>query len=232
MSVVVEFSMPGESFPFGRATRGGEDMQVQLERLIPLKQERIPFLWAIGEDFDQFERHLRESDAVKHVEAVFRRANSVLYYVEWYTDRESFLNGVCEAGGAILAAHGNAEWSFTIRFRDHQALTEFHQFYQSGEYPVAIERVYSPEESSRLTYGFGLTPEQRDVLMRAVKQGYFSVPRETDLGEIAEQVGISRQAASERVRRAAEKVLRQSLVGLTADALGPPTDGTEGEQQG
>ena len=50
----------------------------------------------------------------------------------------------------------------------------------------------------------------------AVEEGYFSVPRGTTLEEIAEEAGITRQAASERVRRGAETVLRKSLIGLLA----------------
>lgn len=217
MSVIVEFTLPAESFPFGRSTSGDADVRVQLERLVPLKEARIPFIWATGENFDQFETHLRESEIVKHVEALTHVGDSVLYYVEWYTDKETFLNGISDRNGAIMEAHGGSAWSFTIRFRDHADLTAFHQFYQSHDFPVHIDRVYAPDETSRTEYGLGLTPEQRDTLILAVKNGYFSVPRETNLEEIAEEVGITKQAASERVRRGAETVLRKSLIGLVAE---------------
>lgn len=36
------------------------------------------------------------------------------------------------------------------------------------------------------------------------------------LDEIAEELGITRQATSERVRRGAETVLRKALIGLVA----------------
>lgn len=126
--------------------------------------------------------------------------------------------------GAILEAHGNGEWSFTLRFRDHADLTRFHQFYQAHDFPIHIDRVYAPDESSRTEYGFGLTPEQRETLTLAVEKGYFSVPRETKLDEIAEELGITRQAASERVRRGVETVLRKSLVGLVAENFKPGTE--------
>lgn len=217
MSVVVEFTLPAESFPFGRSTNGDPNVRVQLERLVPLNQSRIPFLWATGDDFEQFEQHLRESEIVKHLEAVTRLGNSVLYQTVWYTDKETFLNGLSDQNGAILEAHGNTEWSFTVRFPDHAALTGFHQFYQAHDYPVHIDRVYAPNESSRTEYGFGLTPEQRHTLILAVEKGYFSVPRDTNLDEIAEEVGITKQAASERVRRGTETVLRKALIGLIAE---------------
>ncbi|MDS0298273.1 helix-turn-helix domain-containing protein [Halogeometricum sp. S1BR25-6] len=221
MSVVLEFTLPSDSFPFGRSTSGDPSVRVQLERLVPLKESRIPFLWATGKAFDQFEQHLRDSAVVEHLEAVTRLGESVLYYVEWDTDKETFLNGLSEHDGAIMDAHGDSEWSFTVRFRSHADLTRFHQFYQAHNYPVHIDRVYAPDEASRTEYGFGLTPEQREALTMAVQEGYFSVPRETKLDEIADQLGISRQATSERVRRGAETVLRKSLIGLVAENFEP-----------
>lgn len=224
MTVMIEFTLPADAFPFGRSTSGDPDVQVQLERIVPLRQSRIPFLWATGPDFEQFEEHLRNSEIIKYVEAVTRMGDSVLYYTDWYEEKESFLNGVVDANGAIMEGHGDGTWSFTVRFRDHADLTRFHQFYQAHDYPVHIERVYDTDETSRVEYGFGLTPEQRHTLTLAVEHGYFSVPRETTLGEIAEEAGITKQAASERVRRGAEAVLRKSLIGLVAESFEPSVD--------
>lgn len=222
MAVIIEFTIPAGAFPFGRSTSGDPDVRVQLERLVPLGQDRIPFLWATGDDHSQFEGHLRDSEVVEHVEALTRVGDSVLYYVKWYTNKETFLNGLTDADGTIMEAHGDSAWSFTVRFKDHADLTRFHQFYQEKDFPVHIDRVYSPDEASRTEYGFGLTPEQRETLTLAVEQGYFAVPRETKLDEIADELGITRQAASERVRRATETVLRKSLIGLVAENFESP----------
>lgn len=229
MTVILEFSLPADAFPFGRSTNGDPDVRVQLERLIPLKQARIPFVWATGDEFDQFEQHLRDSQIVKHVEALTRVGDSVLYYVEWYEAKEAFLNGLADVNGTIMEAHGNESWSFTVRFRDHTGLTRFHQFYQDNNFPVHVDRVYSPDESSLTEYGFGLTPDQREAVTMAVEQGYFAIPRETTLEEIAEELGITSQAASERVRRGTETVLRKSLIGLVAEDHQMGGDAAESE---
>jgi predicted DNA binding protein len=221
MAVIVEFALDSESFPFGQSTSGGSDIRVQLERVIPLQKGRIPFVWATGDDFDQFEQTLRNSDIVANIEALTRVGNRVLYYTEWETEKETFLNGLAETGGTIMEAHGDSEWSFTVRFRNHDDLTRFHQFYQDEEFPVRIDRVSAFDDASRSEYGFGLTRAQRETLIMAVKNGYFSIPRDTTLGEIADELSISSQAASERVRRGAETVLRKALVGLVAADLEP-----------
>lgn len=218
MAIIVEFTLDSEAFPFGRSTSGDPHVRVQLERVIPLKESRIPFIWAAGEsgNLDEFERHLRTSEIVKDVEALTRVGDNVLYYTEWYTDRETFLNGLSEAGGTIMEAHGDSTWRFTVRFRNHAQLTQFHQFYQDEEFPVYIDRVTSLDDEPGTGVGFGLTPAQRDTLIMAVKNGYFAIPRETTLDDIAEEVGISSQAASERIRRGTETVLRKALIGLVA----------------
>ncbi|WP_435179727.1 helix-turn-helix domain-containing protein [Halorussus sp. AFM4] len=226
MAIIVEFTLDSESFPFGRATSGDPDVRAQLERVIPLREGRIPFIWAASaeREFDEFERHLRNSDIVKDVEALTRIGDSVLYYTEWYTDRETFLNGLGEAGGTIMEAHGDSTWSFTVRFRDHTQLTRFHQFYQDEGFPVYIERVTTLDDEPGTEYGFGLTPAQRDTLIMAVEEGYFDIPRRTSLEELAEEVGISSQAVSERIRRGTETVLRKALVGLVAADFESPDD--------
>jgi hypothetical protein len=167
---------------------------------------------------------------VKEIEALTRIDDSVLYYVAWYENKETFLNGLSDAGGAIMEAHGDKRWSFTARFQDHAGLTRFHQFYQAHDFPVRLDRVYAPDDDSEIELGFGLTPEQRETLLLAVEGGYFSVPRGTTLDEIAEAANITRQAASERVRRGAETVLRKSLVGLVAEDFEAPAGASADEQ--
>lgn len=229
MSVIIEFTLPSDSFPFGRSMSGDPDVRVQLERVVPLRQARIPFVWATGESFDRFEDHLTDSPIVKSVDVLTRVGDSVLYAIEWYESEEAFLNGVSDRSGVILEAHGNETFSFTIRFADHADLTRFHHFYQEEEYPVHIDRVYSLDDEPHNEYGLGLTPEQRDALTLAVEKGYFAVPRETTLDEMAEELGITGQAASERVRRGTETVLRKSMIGLVGADFGPPDGESAGE---
>jgi len=227
MVVTVEFTIPTDAFTFGRSVSGDPNVTVTLEAVVPLGDGRIPFVWATNEnsgEFNQFEQHLRNSDVVKQAAALTRVGDSVLYRVDWKTGEETFLNGLSEADGAIVEGHANEVCSFTIRFKNHADLTRFHQFYQSHEYPVHIDRVYTLDEEPGRDFGFDLTPAQRETLVQAVENGYFGVPRETKLDEIADELDISRQAASERVRRGTEQVLRKALLGLSASDLAATDD--------
>jgi hypothetical protein len=139
-------------------------------------KDRIRFLWATGREFDQFEDHLRDSDIVEDVEVLTRVGDSVPYYTDCYTSKETFRNGVSATNGTNMDAHGDGEWSFTVQFRDHAESTRFHQYHQENDVPVHIDRVYAPDGESRTEDGFGLTPEQRVALLMAVEKGSFSFP--------------------------------------------------------
>ena len=219
MTIVVEFTIPSSAFPFGRSVSGGSGVNVWLERLVPLAEGHVPFLWARDGDLDGFEAHLRESPLVKSVESLTRIERSVLYAVEWHESEQTFLNGLSDAGGAIMEGHGYDPWSFTVRFADHADLTRFHQFYQDEEFPVTIEQISASSEAPGQHYGWALTPSQREAVLLALERGYYSVPRETKLEEIADELDITRQAASELVRRGTENVLRKAMAGFSTENL-------------
>ena len=52
--------------------------------------------------------------------------------------------------------------------------------------------------------------EQLELLWLAVESGYFRVPREASITQVADRAGLSDVEASRRLRRAIENVLRNS----------------------
>jgi predicted DNA binding protein len=65
---------------------------------------------------------------------------------------------------------------------------------------------YEPDESS-FTRLF--TARQEEVLEAAVELGYYRVPRDAELADIADAVGISRATASEHLRKVEERVFSE-----------------------
>jgi predicted DNA binding protein len=57
-----------------------------------------------------------------------------------------------------------------------------------------------------------LTDVERETLQTAVQNGYFESPRETTLGELADEFDVSKPAVSDNLRRGQQKIL-QSVVG-------------------
>lgn len=58
-----------------------------------------------------------------------------------------------------------------------------------------------------------LTDRQRECLTVALRRGYFEVPRDCTLAEVADALGVDTSTASETIRRGQARVLKQFLVG-------------------
>jgi predicted DNA binding protein len=78
---------------------------------------------------------------------------------------------------------------------------------------VTLERVYplGPEGETSTTGRWDVTPAQEEALRAALSMGYFSVPRETTASEVADELGISKSAFLERLRRGQAGLMAQVL---------------------
>ena len=219
MGVIAELTIPADGFDLGRITTAAESVYIELERVVPVSGEAMPFFWASGTNFATFERNVRDQDIVESLNAIARTDEKVLYHVEW-SDTVHSLTGILQGSNAtILEAHGNDPWLFRLRFHDHRGLRDFHNRCMEDGIEFRVERIYTLEEEQDAAHTFNLTTEQQTALVSAVERGYFEVPRGVTLTEIAEDLGISQQAASERVRRGANTVLRAVLLSRSADDL-------------
>ncbi|NLV03480.1 helix-turn-helix domain-containing protein [Haloferax volcanii] len=219
MAVIVELTIDSESFDLGRVTAVSNGVHLELERVVPTGGEVMPFFWAHGTDFEAFERVVRDDRLVDDLAAVARIEDRVLYKVNWGESTSSLTRVLTDSEATILEARGNDPWLFRLRFNDHAALTEFHNRCQDEAIEFHVERIYTLAEGEPGVYNFDITDEQQEALVAAVSEGYFEVPRRTTLNEVADRLGISPQAASERVRRGADTVLRKVLLSQSAADL-------------
>jgi predicted DNA binding protein len=76
---------------------------------------------------------------------------------------------------------------------------------------VTLERVYplGPEGETSTTGRWDVTPAQETAIRTALAMGYFSVPRETTASQVATELGISKSAFLERLRRGQAGLLTQ-----------------------
>jgi predicted DNA binding protein len=219
MSVIAEFDISATEFLLGRVLTAEPAMHLELERIVPVSRQVMPYLWASGGDFEVFETEVRASPYVEELLALDRVGERVLYRVEWAEEVESLMYGIAETDATILEAYGNDGWFFRIRFVDHGGLTDFHNYCTDHDISFELRRVYTMADVGRDGLVFDLTDQQREALVLAVREGYYEVPRGTTLDELATEMGISEQAASERIRRAADRVLSAVLLDASAGDL-------------
>ncbi|MFC6767629.1 helix-turn-helix domain-containing protein [Natrinema soli] len=213
MSVIAEFTLSTEEFVFGSALATIEEMVLELEAIVPTGNRVVPYFWATGEDFESFERHVLSDPDIESITQLDRIDKTALYRAEWSHDVDGLLDGLAGTEAVVLEASTMKEgWHFRVRFLNHDLLGQFYNFCTEQDISIHVERVYTLTEASRAGQIFELTSKQRKAIVLAVQYGYFKVPRETTLSEIADELDISQQAASKRVRRGADKVLRNALL--------------------
>lgn len=218
MSVILEFTIDDEEFTFGRILARPPEMHLEIERVVPTGEMVMPFVWAKGGDHEVFEEQVRADPAVAELLALDRIGDRVLYRIEWADRPTDLLEGIAETDGVVLEAKGDRRWAFRLRFLDHDGLSAFHNFVLEQGIPIHIERTYTLSEGlDEPGHQFGLTQAQREALVLAIERGYFDVPSETTLDELAEELDITRQALSERVRRGNGAVLREVLLPSDSD---------------
>jgi predicted DNA binding protein len=211
MSVIAEFTIEAEEFLLGQLVAAHPSLTVELERVVPAARRVMPYVWGYGDELDEFETNLANDPSVKTFEVLDRLDGSALYKIEWEEPTEELVSGIAETDATILQAQGKDEWTFRIRFEDHQGLSEFNTFCQQHGIGYRLTRVYAvPDPTTDRPYG--LTNAQAETLTRAVERGYFEVPRQVSFAELAAELGISEQAVSERVRRGANAVLSHVLL--------------------
>ncbi|EMA27354.1 helix-turn-helix domain-containing protein [Halobiforma nitratireducens] len=102
----------------------------------------------------------------------------------------------------------------SVVVRDRGLITDIVAAIREAGGSVRLERITDHE----MTDGTGsveavdITNKQREAIELAVEMGYYDQPRRTDLGELADRLGVSRSAVSQRLNAAESKLLR-SLIG-------------------
>lgn len=188
------------------------DVRIEMENTVTMQADQEwPHVWIRGYSREDIETALRADPTVVSFEYIAAREDAFLYGINVTEDRPSMVDLVQEENGVILTALGfDRQWELRIRFDDNAHLSRFHNRLKESGITYDIKRIYEFDGDNEDTEL--LTSPQREALKAAVEHGYFAIPRQISLGELANEVGISHQALSERLRRAYEQ-LAQSEVG-------------------
>lgn len=226
MVVIVEFAVPSRAFKFGTMLSLGPDTEVNVEQLVPVGDNVMPFSWVSG-DIEGFEEGLEEAEIPYAVVVEDDGRDRRLYRLEWDAGDDELIQAILGSDGAVLSALGTRdEWSFQVRFEGRERLSEFHRRCEDSEVPLSVVRIYNPIDISGKLRS-GMTATQMETLLDAFEAGYFKVPRETTLVELSEKYGISDQAVSERLRRGIGELVES---GLVASRVGEGDEDDEGDE--
>lgn len=211
MSVIAEFSLFSPRLNLYEATTAAPDVTLEVESVDSNADGDPSTVVLVSDgDLDAFDEALREDPTVTDVTLLDEFPDNSLYRYRYSEQTDLRLYPVwLELGAAQLHIEcQDGTWDLRIRFPDRDALAEFQRICEREDVDFDLHRIYGESGESEPD---PLTDAQREALRVALDVGYLDVPRTATLSAVADELGVSEQSASERLRRATRN--------LAADAL-------------
>ncbi|SFS81162.1 helix-turn-helix domain-containing protein [Halostagnicola kamekurae] len=208
MTTVVELDVPAEHLGFAQTFDRVPTFEFLISGLIG---GGPPLVYVTGPDWEQIESAL-ESDPSADIVASVDDASDGRWVVrlEFNQGIQTFQRIVSEHDGAILEASGaDGRWSLKLLFHERADVSECHAAFDEEDFGVRVTRV-SPMDDSPDSQT-PLTKTQYETIVKAHELGYFDVPRQVTLEELASELDISHQALSERLRRSHSALVSAEL---------------------
>lgn len=202
MSCIAEFTITSQALPLMDAIKRSPGTRLDVEQFVATDPEQpVLFLWASGGDFEAFESGLRRDETVENPQLMESLPERRLYRVQISGDADAVVypNDV-EVGSCRLDMAFTGDGLHTrMRFPDRDALVRYRSLCREMGVEMKVRSIYRGDTEQATEYG--LSEKQREVLTLAAEMGYFEVPRAVSLSDLAAELDISPQSASERLRR-------------------------------
>lgn len=211
MSTIVEYAVRSDGLALSAAL-GATDVRLVVERTVGTDPScPVLFAWVGGGDLAAFDAALAADETVADWELLSEADNRRLYRFQVAEDTDVVLYPRIVALGAsrLEAKHEDDWWYARTRFPDAAAFDEYAAFLEEHDIELRVLRRYDADGTDRELDG--LTTPQREALVLAYRRGYFSIPREVTTAELADELGVSNQAVSERLRRGYARLVERGV---------------------
>lgn len=212
MSVTITLTVPASEFVFEQLLSKEPETTVQFERIVSLDEILSPFVWVSGGEPYTIQQCLESEPEVHDLEVLSAATDDTLFRIDWTPEIDGLLESLIETNGSILEAIGQrSEWRLVLLFSKRDQASVFLRRVTEQGVNLTVESIHSPTISPRGVAESTLTDAQREALVAAYQLGYFKIPRETTLRELADELGISDTALSQRLRRGVEHFVGDSV---------------------
>ena len=212
MTTITRATIPADQFALHDTLKSVSGAEFDIVRLVADRQDRVmPFLWATADDPDELTEALKADPSTENVEVLADIDGEYLFRLEWTTHIRVILHVIVEEEGTILEGTGkDGQWRFRILFPAHDSVSSTYEFCEEYGVDMDLEQISQLTDSFRRGQ-FGLTESQYETIAQAYDGGYYSVPRRMNLEELADELDVSHQALSERLRRGHETLIENAL---------------------
>jgi len=201
MATIATFTVGRHAFPIGSILDTFPEARIEIEQLVPTGEAVKPYFWVEGPASEQVREVLWDSDHVDNMVVVDTINGRSLLRCDCPSSGTMLLPAITEAEVALLSAVGTGPgWTVTIRGADRAAIAEFDDHCRDLGVRITVTDIHDLDPGQ--TGPSELTAAQEAALVAAYERGYYDEPRRCTLEDIASELDISRQALSNRLRRA------------------------------
>ncbi|MDS0477562.1 helix-turn-helix domain-containing protein [Natrinema sp. 1APR25-10V2] len=218
MTSIADIEIPADGTGTGQLFEDVPSLSCEMERVIASSGHG---LWLSGPSQSEIEDALDEADAIGTYSQISSDEDRWLYDIEFEPDTVDPFEIVLEEGGTVLSASAsNGTWLLSVRVVDRESVSSLYDRLDDNDVTPTIVRLFDLAEETHSQCG--LTTRQYETLVAAIDHGYFEIPREVSMQELSEELGISHQALSERLRRAYRALVTSELDVTEEDAAVSP----------
>jgi predicted DNA binding protein len=216
---VVRGEIPAEEFALYEALRSLPGVEFEIERVVQSGDDAVmPLVWVRGVEADAVGEALEADPSTRNISLLSTFENEQLYRMQWVSEVEVVLQMITNSAATVMDAFGrDGRWHLRVLYPDQESLTKTNDFVKENGLTFDVTAIRQME--GKPVGRYGLTEAQFEALDAALDAGYFAIPRETSLSELADRLEISHQALSERLRRATAALVEDALIPGAAGVL-------------
>lgn len=212
MAKVVGLTIPAEQFALSETF---ESIPDAIAETVPVAahapQGSMSVLSVTSSMSEQLDNELRADESTKEVSTLSQSLDQRLYRIAWQPQVQSVLRVFLQSAGFLLCGWGSADqWTLRFLFPDQQPVSVICENWRDYGIDPSIERVVGVAGEVGFP-GMELSQCQHDTLLRAYEMDYYDVPRGATLECVANDLQVSHQALSERLRRGHRNLIQKTL---------------------
>lgn len=218
MVILADVAVAPSAFPLGSLLVDDVAARVEFERVAETAAPYRQYFWITSERSDELPARIRSLEEVADASSHGTVDGSTLVRVRWRRDsRGSFAELLVDRDIVVLEAMGTErQWSLRLRSPDDGSLRELYDDCTAADIRFEIEQLHSTPNPDRRR---AMTDKQYKAVTAAFEAGFFDVPRQASLDELAAEFGISEQALSKLIRRGIQTLLAEHLSGSTVSSV-------------
>jgi predicted DNA binding protein len=210
MGFVLEASLSHEDLVLIPTIEDVSGVTIRYEYTVTSGERTFLFVSVFGNEYDALENAIEANHTVSELTRIAAFPNRAIYRLTMVSALDPVLTRCSEAGLFVFKlTSGDQGWIIRIYLPDRDALAAFREGCRARDISFRVRQLQESGPSDDATYF--LTEQQHEILLMAYYAGYYDIPRRVSQGDLADRLGISTSAVSQRLRRAVAELIEATL---------------------